>query len=93
MITFRYAHHLMFMFVVYVVIYRRKIALGYSLLIKSDIWMITEELICEISYAQLIAVATKIKEINQCINIALLVLKRHIQTIATHAPYSYAQCL
>lgn len=54
----------MFMFVVYNIIYRRKAALGYNLFIKSGIWEKTKELIYKIIYAQLIAVATKIKETN-----------------------------
>ncbi len=54
----------MFMFVVYDVIYRRKAALGYSLLIKSDMWEKTEELIREITHAQLITTTTEIKETN-----------------------------
>ena len=52
------------MFVVYDIIHRRKAALGYSLVVKSSIWKNTKELICEITYAQLIAAAIKIKEIN-----------------------------
>ncbi len=60
LITFRYARHSMFMFVVYDVIHRRKAALGYSLLIKLGIWEKSEELICEITNTQLIAIATDI---------------------------------
>ena len=46
--TFRYAYYLIFIFIVYNVIYRRKVALGYSLLIKLDILEKNEELIYEI---------------------------------------------
>ena len=38
--------------------------LGYNLFVKSDIWEKTEELIREITHAQLIAAATKIKDTN-----------------------------
>ncbi len=68
----------MFMFVVYDVIHRPKAALGYSLLIKSGIWEKTEELICEITHALLIATATEIKETNRCTDTAILVLEQHI---------------
>ncbi len=80
------------MFVVYDVIHRRKAALGYSLLIKSGIWEKTEELIREITHAQLIAVATEIKETNWCTDAAILALERHVQTVAAHAPHSYTRC-
>ncbi len=63
------------MFVLYDVIHRRKAELGYSLLIKSGIWEKTEELIREITHAQLIAAATEIKETNWCTNAAILVLE------------------
>ncbi len=63
------------MFIVYDVIHRRKVVLGYSLLIKSGMWEKTEELIREITHAQLIAAVTKIKETNWCINVAILVLE------------------
>lgn len=52
------------MFVVYDIIHRRKAALGYSLLVKLGMWEKTEELIREITYAQLITAATEIKETN-----------------------------
>ncbi len=64
----------MFIFVVYDVIYRRKAALSYSLLIKSGMWEKPEELICEIIHAQLITAATEIKETNWCTNVAILTL-------------------
>ncbi len=83
---FRYARHPVFMFVVYDVIYRRKAVLGYSLLIKSGILEKTEELIREITHAQLSAAATEIKETNRCTGAAILVLERHVQTVAAHAP-------
>ncbi len=82
----------MFIFVVYDVIHRHKAALGHSLLIKSGMWEKTEELIREITHAQLIAVATEIKETNRCIDAAILALEQHVQTVAAHAPHSYAQC-
>ncbi len=63
------------MIVVYDVIHRRKTVLGYSLLIKSGMWEKIEELIHEITHAQLIATATKIKEINRCTDVAILALE------------------
>ncbi len=62
------------MFVVYDIIHRRKAALGYSLLIKSGMWEKTEKLIREITYIQLIAAATKIKETNRRTNAVILAL-------------------
>ncbi len=61
----------MFMFVIYDVIHRRKAALGYSLLIKLGMWEKIEELIHEITYAQLIATATEIKDTNWCTDAAI----------------------
>lgn len=52
------------MFVVYNIIYKRKTPLEYSLFIKLGVWKKIEKLIYEIIYAQLIAVATKIKKTN-----------------------------
>ncbi len=78
------------MFLIYDIIHRRKAALGYSLLIKLSMWEKTEELIHEITHAQLLATATEIKEINRCTNAAILVLEQHVQTVATHTPHSYA---
>ncbi len=80
------------MFVVYDVIHRCKAALGYSLLIKLGMWEKTEELICEITHAQLIATVTEIKETNWCTDAAILALERHVQTVAAHAPHLYARC-
>ncbi len=88
--NYSFARHPIFMFVVYDVIHRHKAVLGYSLLVKSNMWKKTKELIHEITYARLIAAATKIKEINQCIDAAILTLERHVQTVAAHAPHLYA---
>lgn len=60
----RFAYHPVFMFVVYNIIHKRKATFGYSLLVKLGMWEKTEKLICKITYAQLIIVAIKIKEIN-----------------------------
>ncbi len=79
------------MFVVYDVIHRRKVALGYSLLIKSGMWEKTEELIRKITHAQLIITAIKIEETNCCTDTAILALERDVQTVAAHAPHLYAQ--
>lgn len=81
------------MFVVYNVIHRRKAALGYSLLIKSEVWDKTEGLIIELTYAQLIAADTEIKETNQCTDLAILALERYVQIVAAHTSHSYAQYL
>lgn len=80
------------MFVVYDVIHRRKAALGYSLLIKSSVWDKTEGLITNLTHAQLIAAAIEIKETNQCTDPTILALERQVQTMAAHAPHSYARC-
>ncbi len=77
------------MFVVYDIIHRRKAALGYSLLIKLGMWEKIKELIYKITHAQLIAVVTKINEINWCTNAAILVLEQYVQTVAAHAHHSY----
>ncbi len=80
------------MFIVYDVIHRHKAALRYSLLVKSGMWEKTEELICEITYARLTVMATKIKETNRCTDTAILALERHVQTVTAYAPHSYARC-
>ena len=49
-------------------------------------------MICEITHIKLIAVATKIKKTNRCTDIAILALEQPVQTVAAHAPHSYAQC-
>ena len=72
---FKYAHYLVFMFVVYNVIYKCKTILGFNLLIKLGIYEKTKELIYKITYAQLIAAATKIKETNRYTNAAILALE------------------
>lgn len=82
----------MFKFVVYNIIYRRKAALSYNLLAKLGMWKKTKKLICKITNTQLIAAAIKIKETNQCPNIAILVLKQHVQTVAAQAAHLYARC-
>lgn len=66
------------MYVINDIIHRHKAALGYSLLIKLGIWKKTKELICEIIYAQLTAIATKIKETNRSTNAVILVLEQYI---------------
>ncbi len=55
-------------------------------------WEKTEELIREITYAPLIALATEIKETNRYTDPAILALERHVQTVAARAPHSYARC-
>ena len=52
------------MLIYYDIIYRCKAVLGYSLVVKLDIWEKIEELIYKIIYTQLIAIATKIKKTN-----------------------------
>lgn len=79
------------MFVVYNVIHRCKAALGYNLLVKLGMWEKTEKLIRKITHAQLIELATEIKEMNWCTNVALLALKRQVQTVAASAPYLYTR--
>ncbi len=91
-LNYKFAHNLLFMFVVYIVIHRCKAALRYSLFIKSDMWEKTKELIREIIYTWLTATATEIKEINWCTDAAILALERHIQSVAAHRPHSYTRC-
>lgn len=78
------------MYVINDIIHRYKAALGYSLLIKLGIWKKTKELICEIIYAQLTAIATKIKETNRSTNAVILVLEQYIESVAVYAFHSYA---
>ena len=63
------------MFIIYNVIHRRKVVLGYSLLVKLGMWEKTKKLIYKITHAQLTATATEIKETNWCTNAAILVLE------------------
>lgn len=80
------------MFVVYDVIYRRKAAFGYSLLVKLGVWTTTETLITKLTSSQLVVAAKEISEINKCTDPAILALEQQVQTAAAHAPHSYAQC-
>lgn len=91
-IMLRFSRHPVFMFIVYDVIHRRKAALGYSLLIKSGLWDKIENLITELTHAQLVAVVTEIKKTNRCTDPAILALETHVQTVAAHAPHPYARC-
>lgn len=84
-----FAHHLVFIFVIYNVIFRGKTALGYSLLIKLVMWNKTEQLIIKLTYAQLIIVVTEIKEINRYMDLPILTLERYIQIVAAHDLHSY----
>ncbi len=88
-IMFRYAYHLVFIFVVYDIIHRHKAALSYSLLIKSGMWEKIEILFREISLALLIASATVIQVKIWCIDVTILILEQYVQTAATHAPHLY----
>ena len=78
------------MFIIDDIIQRCKAALGYSLLVKSDMWEKTEELICKIIQAQLIAAANKIIETNLCINATIFVLEQYVKTVTAHVSHLYA---
>lgn len=75
LIIFKFAHHFIFIFIIYNVIYDHKVALRYSLLIKLGMLKKTKELIRDIIYIQIITMATKIKKTNQYINVAKLILE------------------
>lgn len=49
--------------------------LGYNLLVKTKQWTKTEELIRNLTYSELIAIAKEIKETNRYTNPAILTLK------------------
>lgn len=82
----------MFIFVIYDIIYKRKTVLGYSLLVKLNIYDKTMGLIHKITHNQLIVIATRIKEINWYTDIRILVLEQYVQTITTPASYLYICC-
>lgn len=74
-IIFKYTCHPVIMFIVYDVIYRHIVELDYSIHVKLSKWEKIGKLICKITYIQLIAIVTKIKKTNQCINAAILALE------------------
>lgn len=88
---FRFAYYFFFIFIVYNIIYKRKVTLGYNLLIKFSVWDKIEGLIKNFTSAQLIVITTKIKEINQYIDPAILILKQYVLIMAIYTPYSYIQ--
>lgn len=73
----QYAYYSMFIFVVCNVIYKYKVALGYSLLIKLGMLEKTKKLIHKIIDTKLIIMIIKMKEINQCTNIAIFALSQY----------------
>ena len=66
--------------------------LRHSLLVKTKLWTETEELITNLTHNVLIAAAKEIKETNRCTNPAILAFEQQVQTVAAHAPHSYARC-
>lgn len=92
LIFFRFAQHLMFMFLVYDVIHKCYAALGYSLLVKSQIWAKTKSPTAVLIYDCLTAAAVEIKTTNKCTNKTILTLERQVQTVVTSAPNLFARC-
>ncbi len=88
----RFARHPVFMYVVYDVIQRRATALGYSLLVKSQNWSQTQELIAGITHNQLCEVAELVRTTNTCKDPAVLALENLVQLVSAHVPHSFAKC-
>ena len=88
----RFAQHLVFMYVVYDVVQRRAAALGYSLLVKSQRWLQTQELIAGITHKQLCKAAELVKTTNICTDPAVLALKQLVQLVSAHVPHLFAKC-
>ncbi len=89
----RFAQHLVFIYVVYDVIQRRAAALGYSLLVKSQNWSQTQELIAGITHNQLCEAAELVRTTNTYKDPAVLALKNLVQLVAAHVSQSFAKCL
>ncbi len=88
----RFTRHPIFMYVVYNVIQRRAAALGYSLLIKSQNWSQTEELIADITHNQLCKAVELVRTTNTYKNPAVLALENLVQLVSAYIPHSFAKC-
>lgn len=87
----RFAQHPVFMYVVYHVVQHRAAALGYSLLVKSQRWFQTQELIAGITHKQLCKAAELVKTTNTCTDPAVLALEQLVQLVSAHMPHSFAK--
>lgn len=64
------------MFIIYNVIYKQKVVLVNSLLVKTKLCTEIKKSIKNLTYCKLISIAKEIKETNRYTNAALIVLKR-----------------
>ncbi len=80
------------MYVGYNVIQRCAAALGYSLLVKSQNWSQTQELIAGITHNQLCKAAKLVRTTNTYKDLAVLALKNLVQLVSAHVPHSFAKC-
>ncbi len=80
------------MYLVYDVMQRRFVSLGYSLLVKSKQWMETQSLISNISHAELCEAVEAVRSTNTCTHPGIRALERQVQLVTAHVPHSYAKC-
>lgn len=66
------------MFMIYNIIDKCNTVLGYILLVKTKLWIKTKQLIMNLTYNNLITIAKKRKEINNCTNSAILAFEQQV---------------
>lgn len=66
------------MFVIYNIIDKCKTVLGYILLVQTKQWIKIEQLIMNLTSNNLITIAEKRKEINNCTNSAILAFEQQV---------------
>ena len=82
----------MFIYVIYDVVQHQTAVLDYSLLVKFQRWLQSQELIADIIHKQLYKAAELIKTINTCTDLAVLALKQLVQLVLAYVPYLFAKC-
>ncbi len=74
----RFAQDPIFIYIIYDVLQRRSVSLGYSLLIKSNQWTETESLIANISHNNLCEATNAVRSTNTYIYPGILALERQV---------------
>ncbi len=80
------------MYVVYDVIQRRAAALGYNLLVKSQYWSQTQELIAGVTHNQLCKAVELVRITNTCKDPVVLALENLIQLVSAYVPHFFVKC-
>jgi hypothetical protein len=86
----RFAQHPTFLYLLYDVQQRRLAALGNSIVVKRKDWETAQAAISLLSFERLEAAAKSVLETNTYNDPTILLLERHIQSIASQVPQSFA---